>query len=165
MTLSKLPSQAWKHKEVSEQRLPLQPYVGLVVFNDVSRYCFFHSNILSISVQGRLLLHWFLPTFASEGFAAFQVRDFRLCFGGGCVGFFQKFWALQLYKWGSSPNVNHYLTLTYLKSLVTTCLKSDIAICGYLWLWSLFLAAATYQMRLIQSSLLVLWGEKLLVYL
>lgn len=69
MTLSKLPSQAWKRKEVSEQRLPLQHYVGLVVFNDVSRYCFFHSSTLSISVRGRLLLHWFLPTFASEGFS------------------------------------------------------------------------------------------------
>lgn len=153
--LIKVAKSTWKRKEVSEQRLPLQPYVGLAVFSDVSHYWLFHGNVPSISVQGRLL-HWFLPAFASEWL-------FPTVFWGVC--FFRGSGHCKLYKWGCSPNVNHYLTLTYLKSLITSCLKSDTA---NLWILVTLISVPCYriyQMRIIQRGLLVLWGEKLLVYL
>lgn len=67
---------------MSEQRLPVEPRVGIAGFNYVSHYYFFPSNALSIDVQDRLFLgNWFscLPLEVSD--LLLLKCDFRLCFG------------------------------------------------------------------------------------
>ena len=142
---SKLPGEAWKCKEAPEQRLPVQPGVGLADFTAWVA--------AGLPGNGR-------QSVCRESFA--EVSAFPLCFGEFV---FPELWALRLCRWGCSPNTDRCRTLTSLGSLIAGWPKSETAhLCRLVTLISAP-CCRVYQGRIIQSSLLVLRGEKLWAYL
>lgn len=156
----------------SGQSFPLQPCVGQAVFSlGVTAGCSPVLRWLLVATAapqyraGHLCPGQGFPaqthTHLSKWLATSQVSDSQRCLGelvlSEVLGT-AALWVGLLSKWES-------LTLVYLKSLITSCLKLDIA---NLWILVTLIfvpCCRICQVRMIQRGLLVLWGEKSLVYL